>query len=157
MTTLTRLLATAAVCATVAACGGDDGTNNGGGDDNTVTASIDGVAFSGTVSVQSSYSGGVLTIGAVGANQRQINIVIPSATTTGNYDLGAGRPGVITVTFGIQSAWTTSLTGGTGTVALTAISASGAKGTFSFTAVPAAGTGTVGNKVVTNGVFDVKF
>ena len=157
MTKSVRFLTAAVLCSTIAACG-DSGTNDGGGDDeNTVTASIDGVAFSGTVSVQSSYSGGVLTIGAVGANQRQINIVIPNATTTGNYDLGAGRPGVVTVTFGIQSAWTTGLTGGTGTVALTAISASGARGTFSLTAVPAAGTGTVGNKVVTNGAFDVKF
>lgn len=157
MTTISRILTTAVLSVTIAACGGDDGTNNGGDDDNTVTASIDGVAFSGTVSVQSSYSGGVLTIGAVGANSRQINIVIPNATAAGNFDLGAGRPGVITVTFGIQSAWTTTQNGGTGTVALTAISATGAKGTFSFTAVPAPGTGTVGNKVVTNGAFDVEF
>ena len=156
MTVFTRLLTAAVLCSTLTACG-DDGTNNGGDDDNTVTASIDGVAFSGTVAIQATYNSSVLSIGAVGANQRQINIVIPSATATGNYDLGAGRPGVVTVTFGVQSSWTTTLAGGTGTVAVAAISASGARGTFSFTAVPAAGTGSVGNKVVTNGAFDVKF
>jgi hypothetical protein len=42
-------------------------------------------------------------------------------------------------------------------VTLAAISATGASGTFSFTAVPLPGSATTGNKVVTNGVFNVTF
>ncbi|MGV3710918.1 MAG: hypothetical protein ACO1Q7_18995 [Gemmatimonas sp.] len=140
--------------ALVMACGDDGGDPPVGA--GRVEAKIDNVDFSGTLAVQATRSGNLLSIGAVGSNTRQINLNLVGVTTTGTIQIGAGNLSVGTVTVG-TSAWTSTLTGGTGSVTLTTLSSTRAIGTFSFTALPATNTGATGNKSVTNGSFDVSF
>jgi hypothetical protein len=53
--------------------------------------------------------------------------------------------------------WVTTLSGGSGTVAVTTLDATGASGTFSLTAAPDPFSGATGLKQVTNGSFTVTF
>lgn len=50
--------------------------------------------------------------------------------------------------------WTSTLPGGSGSVTITELTATRARGTFEFTLVPS-DAGAVGNRVVTDGEFDV--
>ena len=155
MMKFTRVLACAVLCVTVAACSDDDGTNNGGDDEgNTMSATIDGIAWNANLAVQGTYQGGALVIGGTNTNQRGINIAIPQISQTGTYDAGPGFNAVVTYNIG-QQAWVTSNVGGTGTVTVTQLSATHVKGTFSVTAVGASGA--VGTKVITNGKFELDF
>ncbi len=155
MTRFARFMTCALLCATVAACSDDDnGTNNGGDDDNTMSATIDGQAWTANLAVQGTYANGALVIGGTNTNQRGINIAIPNITQTGTYDAGPGFSAIVTYNIGITT-YVTSNVGGTGTVTLTKLSATEAEGTFSVTTIGAGGT--VGTKVITNGKFDVKF
>ena len=142
------------LCASVVGCSDDGGTDDDDDDDNTITATIDGVAYSATLAVQGTYSGGALVIGGTTSNQRGINIAIPQISQPGTFDVGPGSTAVVTHNIG-GTAWVTSLAGGTGTVTVTALSATRAAGTFAVTAVGA--NGAAGNKVITNGQFDVTF
>ena len=154
-----RFLTCAILCAAVASCGDDGGTNDDDDDDdggNLLTASIDGVAFNASLAVQGSYTSNVLSFGGVTANARGVFIAIPNITATGTFDLGPTRQPVLTVNIGSQ-AWVTTSVGGSGTVTVSSLSATRATGSFSFIAAPATGSGAVGTKTVTNGVFDVTF
>jgi len=137
----------------LAACGDED---TGPGEGGSLTASIDGEAFTASLSVQATYGNDLLVIGGVNGSQQQIMLSLPGITSTGTVNLGAGNLGVAQVILGTQ-AWTTSLVGGTGSVTVTSLDANGAKGTFTFTGIAAPNTGATGTKAVTNGSFDVKF
>ena len=47
--------------------------------------------------------------------------------------------------------------GGSGSVTITSLSSTAARGNFAFTAPPSAGSGATGNRVITEGVFNVTF
>ena len=73
----------------------------------------------------------------------------------GTFNVGVGQAGIAQVVVGTQ-VWPTALTGGIGSVVVTAINSSTATGTFSFSA-PASTGGAPGTKVVTSGTFSLEF
>jgi hypothetical protein len=83
---------------------------------------------------------------------------VTTASGPGTFSMSSGAANaLVNLLPASAAAWTANVTGGSGTITLTALSQTGASGTFSFTAVPLAGTGATGNKVVTGGVFSVTF
>ena len=140
--------------AMVMACG-DDGGNPpiGAG---SMSASIDGTAFSGTLAVTASRSGTTLSIAALGSNSRQLSLNLVDVAATGNIAIGAGSASMAQYSSGAQ-AWVSNVAGGSGTVVVTTLTSTRLAGTFSFTAVPSTTTGATGNKAVTSGAFDVTF
>lgn len=121
----------------------------------TVTARIDGSGFSATVAIAATYSGGIFAVAGTDAQGRTIGFG-SQVLAPGTFTVGAANPTNFSVSAGASS-WQAAVTLGSGTLTVTSISAVGAEGTFQFTAGPLAGTGATGNKVVTQGVFDVTF
>jgi hypothetical protein len=128
-------------------------------------ATIDGVSWT-AVTVSAAKGGaipaapaGFLSIGGTNSFSGQyVEIAVAVPAAVGTYDVSSST-GANT---GLQipnasSSWSAGPLGGNGTVTLTTLTATGATGTFSFTAVPLRGTNATGDKVVTNGVFDVTF
>ena len=158
--------ASAALAASLlfAACGNDDGDPAGPGSGNgTVTATVDGQAFSGSLAVQAVYSQGVLAFGATqtaGVGEvKQFNINLTSVNGEGTYTFGVGsiNVAIYTETQGQNiSSWTTSLPGGQGTLELEELTATSASGTFTLTMPASPNTSATGTKTVINGTFDVE-
>lgn len=144
------------------ACGGENNGPSGGGN-STMSASIAGTNWTGSLTVQGSYNSNVLAIagnGGSGANNYQINITVTNVTAAGTFNFGAGAFGnqiLLTQVGNPVSTWGVTGLGGTGTLTVTSISATGAQGTFSFTGAATPGTAATGTKAVTNGQFNVKF
>ncbi|MBK6494210.1 MAG: hypothetical protein IPO52_12535 [Gemmatimonadetes bacterium] len=140
----------------VTACGSDSGTNSG--DDNTMSATVAGTAWSGTLAVQGTHGGNVLAVSGTNGTY-QIQLTIPGVAATGTFNVGPGNLGVaqlVQVTTGTP-AWTSSLVGGAGSITVTTLTATRAAGTFTFTAAASPGTSATGTRSVTNGSFDVQF
>jgi hypothetical protein len=141
----------------VIGCGDDNGTGPGG-DDNTMTATVAGAAWDGSLAIQASRAGNVFALGGTNGTY-QIQLTVPNVTAAGTYNFGPGNAGiaqVIQVTAGF-AAWTSALVGGTGTLTLTTLTTEGASGTFSFSGIASPGTPATGTRAVTNGTFDVTF
>lgn len=118
-------------------------------------ARIDGSSFSATVALAATYSGGILAIAGTDAQGRTIGLG-SQVLGPGTFTVGAADPTNFSVSTGVAS-WQAVVTAGSGTLTVTSISAAGAEGRFQFTAAPLPGTGAMGNKGVTQGVFDVTF
>lgn len=151
---LALVFATATVSATVSACGDDGGDPPVGA--GRVTATVGGTDFKSTLSVTASRPSNVLTIVGVGANGRQISIVVNGATATGAVAVGAGSTSYVQYSETSQQ-WLSNLAGGTGTVTLTTLSSTHATGTFSVTGAALTSSGASGTKAVTSGSFDVSY
>ena len=90
----------------VIGCGGDGGTGPDG-DDNTMTASVAGAAWNGSLAVQASRAGNVFSVSGTNGTY-QIQLTVPNVTATGTYNFGPGNAGiaqVVQVTAGF-AAWT---------------------------------------------------
>lgn len=148
------ILAFVLAAVTVSSCGDDGGNPPVGA--GRMSASIDGTAFTGSLAVTAVRTTNTITISAVGSNTRQISINLLGVTGTGAVAVGAGSQNFAQYSQGTQT-WVSSLVGGSGTVNLTTLSATHATGTFSFTGIASTATGATGNKVVSNGAFDVSF
>jgi hypothetical protein len=140
-----------AAAAAISACGYSSSNNNS--QNNTLTAVIDGTAFTAT-NVVATHSGNTLSITATAANQ-QIVLTVPNVTSTGTFSLAAGQVSTAQVLVAPQD-WTTAIAGGTGSVTITGYSSTYATGTFTFSAPGGTG-GATGTKVVTGGSFTVYF
>jgi hypothetical protein len=129
--------------------GGVPGTANRG----TVSATIDGVSWSGTVSTATVTLG---SLAVAGENTAGLIVGFGAVAKTGttSVGLGSGTNGTVQQN---GRGWHAMLTNGSGSVTITTLTASGASGTFSFTMVPLPNTGATGNRVVTNGAFNVTF
>lgn len=154
---LFRPTAAVALAATLllAACG-DDATNSG--NESTMSATVAGTAWSGSLAVQGQVAGNVLSVSGTNGTY-QIVMNVPGVAATGTYNVGPGNFGVaqlIQVTNGTPT-WTSSLVGGAGSVTVTTLTATRVAGTFTFTAAASPGTSATGTRAVTNGSFDVKF
>ncbi|MGH7619868.1 MAG: DUF6252 family protein [Gemmatimonadaceae bacterium] len=124
----------------------------------TFGAAINGAAWSaaGRVAVTRSVSNSLIIVGA--SLTYSLSFTLFNAAGPGTYSL------VYTTTtlpsFAILAsagaAWTTSTTGGTGTVVLTTLTSSRVAGTFTFDAPPSPGQGTT-TAHVTGGAFDVTY
>jgi Big-like domain-containing protein len=128
----------------------------------TLTATIDGVVFNGLgVSVDHTTAGGanILSIGgASGFTGNYILLAIAFPASTGTYAIGMASPANGSVQIPNQgSLWQAVLNNGSGTITVTSVTANSATGTFSLVLVPLPGTKATGSKIVTNGVFNVKF
>jgi hypothetical protein len=90
-------------------------------------------------------------------NTRSFNLSLNEVTGPGTYALGQNARVLTLATIGETPAgvWTTSGTGGTGSVTIASVTATRIKGTFSATLQPLQGSGTTGTITVTNGTFDL--
>jgi len=154
---LARTASVALATLLVIGCGGDSGTGPDG-DDNSMTATVAGTAWDGSLAIQASRAGNVFTIGGTNGTY-QIQLTVPNVTAAGTYSFGPGNPGiaqVIQVTAGF-AAWTSALVGGNGTLTITTLTATGATGSFTFNGIASPGTPATGTRAVTNGAFNVSF
>jgi len=159
MRTISTLVIASLVFAT--ACGGSDSkgvTNpNNRTSAGTMSARIDGVAFTAAaVSVGVNTNG--LIISGASASGQGLAVGASRQKGTGTQAFGSSAQALGTLTLGTAS-WSATGTagiGGTGSITLTTLTANRAVGTFTFTAKPLAG-GAAGDKVVTQGAFDVTF
>ncbi len=156
MKTLTKTLIAFLIAGmTFTACKKDDDGNGVGG--GTLTATIDGTAWTAGLAVVANNNSGLVTITGSDMGGKQLQLIVHNVTATGTFNLGG------TMTNQSHGRWTAAPTAdqtytnmmglGSGTVEFTELSATGAKGTFAFTAENSAGT-TVN---VTNGSFSVTF
>ena len=152
---VTKLLVVLAMLGATA-CGDDDPSGPGAGDGD-LSATIDGDDWEANLAAVATRTNNVIGIGAgdTGGN-RSIGIGFIDAGT-GTYPINGTTPTNAILIEG-QQTWAASAgVGGSGTITITTLTATRVAGTFSFTAVPNAGTGATGNRVVTNGEFDVEF
>lgn len=153
-----RVLASFTALALLAGCGGGGNEDLTGPSSNgTMSATINGTAWSATTVTQASRAGNVLTIG--GSNPSwQLLLTIPNVTAPGTYTVAAtgGTMQLVQANAG-GAAWTASMLGGTGSLTVTTLSSTRAVGTFTFTGNATAGTPAGGTRNVTAGQFDVRF
>jgi hypothetical protein len=124
----------------------------------TITATIDGAAFSG-IATAATNIGGVIALG--GWNQQtaqasSISIGIGALASVGTTSVGPNSPTNGNLIAANQS-WLAGPSGGSGTLTITTLTATGATGTFSFSMVPNTSSGASGTKVIANGAFNVTF
>jgi hypothetical protein len=135
------------------------------GNTNSITANIDGQAFSAaalTISAAANTSqlkGGILFSGSTLAQPSTAILVhLARVTGPGTYQLGVNTGtnagGTLSLVMGSQS-WWTPLMGDEGTLTITSMSGGRVRGTFTATLQPIAGTGATGTIQVTNGLFNV--
>jgi hypothetical protein len=139
------------------ACGGGSGNPTappGSGSGGTMTAQVNGSAWTATITKRAfTGGGGLITVQGQDGSNRIITIVARAAAP-GTYSLaignGLGHNALYTVA---ASSWSTLLQGGTGTFTITTFTTTQVTGTFSFTAISnVSGTAPV---QVTNGQFDL--
>ena len=143
----------------IGSSGGSGGSSSSKG---TLTALVDGVAYTGVINA-STLTNGSLNIAS---NNAALTLSVNFATSgaaVGTTSINAASPLVMQVmtTNGsnVTGVWIASVIGGSGTLTISALSSSGVSGTFSFVGIPSTTSGivTVGNKTVTSGVFTATF
>ena len=155
------LMASACESDTTGTSGG--GTGPSGGGSSSMSARIDGQSWgAASSSIDASNISGVVTIigaEAGGANSRTITLTVV-ANTVGTYPIGA-PPVIQPATNAFLSAgaaqWAADTSRGSGSITLLSLNGTGASGTFQFTAAPIVGTTAAGDRVVTDGSFNVRF
>jgi hypothetical protein len=110
--------------------------------------------------VQTQFNNGILSI-AGGDNRQLLSFAVTANRGSGTYTTGVIDPNNVVVStlsnVGGAAAWLSGPTFGSGSVTITSLTSTSAAGTFTLTLAPTAGTGATGNKVITNGVFNVTF
>ena len=173
MRTRSRVLFALIAVLVVAGCGGSStspsstGTSGGpsssggtgGGPasspNGSVTFKVDGAQHSASA-VTATYAGGILSIGATDTGRLTTLGFALSGSTTGTYTAGPTSATNALLQIGNPAqGWQAGVGFGSGNVTLTTFTATSAVGTFTFTMVPVAGTGSTGNKAVTEGAFNV--
>jgi hypothetical protein len=125
----------------------------------TMSANVDGANFSAsgkTAVVTNHATSSSFSIVANGTGSTRLSLNAVGISSAGTYSMGAGGAAAGTWVSG-ASTWLSTLSGGSGTITFTTLTATRAVGTFSFTGAPVVGTSATGNKPVTNGTFDVNF
>lgn len=174
MRTQSRVLFTLIAVLVVAGCGGSStspsstgtsggssssGGGTGGGSasspNGSVTFRVDGAQHTASA-VTATYAGGILSIGATDTGRLTTLGFALSGATTGTYTAGPTSATNALLQIGNPAqGWQAGVGFGSGSVTLTTFTATSAVGTFTFTLVPVAGTGSTGNKAVTDGAFNV--
>jgi hypothetical protein len=136
-----------------AACGGDSTT--GPGTTGAMSATIDGAHWTSSLGAAASHASGAY---GVGGSNSSFTLGIGFADTgVGTYEVSATSPTNLIVTQQGGAAWVANVTGGSGSVTVTSVSATRITGTFNFTAIPLPNSGATGNRTITNGTFDITF
>lgn len=113
----------------------DNSTTQG----NSLTCKVDGNAWTASLAVVATNSGGVLTVTGSDSNAGQCQITLMNVKGTGTYELGgsATNPNTGRWTQGLDpnnDTFTTMMGIGSGSVEITELTSSKVSGTFSFTA-----------------------
>jgi Family of unknown function (DUF6252) len=123
-----------------------------------MSATIDGTQWVATTGLSVTYNQGILAAAGVDNSLNTLAFAV-FASAPGTYPIGATSPtnALFTMNSNGSKSWQAASTLGSGSVTVTTLTATGATGTFSFTLVANGGSGASGNKVVTNGKFNLKF
>ena len=161
-----RLVTLTIVMCSLAACGGSSSSvtspTTGGTTvtplHGTMTAVIDGSAWTAVTISTATYANGILSIGGADSSSpiRSIGLAL-TTSGPGTFTMGtlpSGANGVLSI--GIGPTWTANVLGGTGTIVVTSLSSTAANGTFLFTPIASAG-GATGTHAITSGVFNITF
>jgi hypothetical protein len=118
-------------------------------------AKVDGATWNATLAVSAVNNNGIIAI--AGNDGTQTLGFGLAANGTGTYTIGPLSPtnGLLIQSGG--AAWTANLSRGSGTVTVTSLTAAAVAGTFSFTLVASPGTPANANKVISDGVFNIRF
>lgn len=124
----------------------------------TMTASIDGSAWTAVAITTATYTNNLLSIGGADSSNpiRSIGLAL-SVTAPGTFTIGtlpSAANGLLSI--GVGPTWTANVLGGSGTITVTSLSSTAASGAFSFTAIAAAG-GATGTHTVASGAFNITF
>src|SRR5688572_30410307 len=138
-------------------CGGDDDDplDVNPNDNGSMTARVDGAAFTATT-VAASFSNGILAISGVQVSPSQALTFGLAATAPGTFTVAATSPvnGIYAVG---NATWLASGNVGSGQVIVTTLSSTRAVGTFNFVLAPNTPSGATGTRTITQGAFDVRF
>ena len=147
---------------TTGTSGGGTGPSSGGSS-SAMSARIDGQSWgAASNAISASNITGVITIvgaEAAGATSRAITLTVV-ANTIGTYPIGAppiNAPATNAFLSAGSAQWAADTSRGSGFITLQTLTASGATGVFQFTAAPIVGTTASGDRVVTDGAFNVRF
>lgn len=160
-----RALAVATLLGAIA-CGGDGPTSNDDPPSNgTITATVDGQAWSSSMALASRIGNGFVSVGGnsgISGDISNISMGFPEEIGTHTIPIPAGMNfsySIYTPTQVWQALAMGEILGGsgTGTVTVTTLNAERIAGTFSFVALAAATSEATGTRTVTNGAFDVRF
>ena len=154
-----------AVMFTLAACGGETAPTSASGGGGTLSASIDGAAWTAdasTAEARHSQPGKYVLGGTktTGTSQLGLEIDVYNIAGPGTYPLGVsekvfGGVGWVT-TASPPTYWITPFSGASGTITITSLTDSRIAGSFSYNAPPYTVIGSAtGTRVVTNGTFDL--
>lgn len=123
-----------------------------------MSATIDGTSFVATRGLSVTYNQGILAAAGVDDSNNTLAFAV-YASGPGTYPIGITSPtnAIYTMASSGSKSWQAASTLGSGSVTVTTLTATGATGTFSFTLVANGGSGASGNKVVTNGAFNLTF
>ena len=140
------------------ACGGGSTAPNSGSNSCTasLSATVNGVAWCSPAGA-GVFQHSIVSIAGIDAGLTSSIAFAFAAAVPGTYSLAFGNNngGFATYTKSGQG-WGSGLSGGTGSVTLTTLTANHAAGTFTFDAVPSNG-GATGTIHVTNGTFNITF
>jgi hypothetical protein len=121
-----------------------------------MSAKIDGSTWN-SVATTATYNNGSLIIsGADTSNPPHALGMGVVATGPGTFQVNQQSPANATLING-SATWVASIVGGSGTIIITSLTSTSVSGTFSFTMIPTPGSTSSGNKVITEGVFNVTF
>jgi hypothetical protein len=120
-------------------------------DGGTMTATIDGVPWTGRITVASIATGNNLVVSGTGS-PGITTIALSSPAQVGTQTVGSTSPLVGSLIVSPTVGWLAAGPIGSGTMTISTLTETSATGTFSFTLVPNLGSGP--NKIVTNGTFN---
>jgi hypothetical protein len=143
---------------TAVSCGDDTPTDTedepSGPGTGSIGAQVNGQAWSASTR-SATHVNGTLTITGTDAAQRTVLVGIANVTAPGTFQLAQGNPnGAIASVIEGAAIWSSSLSGGSGTLTVSVLTATRVAGSFTFTGVPATASAT-GTRAVTAGQFDL--
>jgi hypothetical protein len=162
---MTRRILTMALLISSAACASENDPTDLDDDDLTpgsmgsVTARIDGTAWTATAALGATHLGGVFGFAAHDANGRAIVIAVEASPAPGAVAIRVSDSSSLTlsITEANGMVWMAGGSLGTGQLNIDSFTTTSASGRFSFTAVAPPGAPNTGSKVVSDGVFNVRF
>lgn len=141
----------------LSSCSKDDSTSPESTGSATMSAKIDGSAWTATINGATN-SNGLIAFAGQDGNVRQIQFRVMNVTQTGTYQIGGSIMNVNTAQLSEGTkVWTSGLGMGSGSVTFTKVSSTEAEGTFALTLAPVTSSRATGTKNVTDGKFAVKF
>jgi hypothetical protein len=125
-----------------------------------MTATVDGVPFSGTITVAAIAAGNSLVVSGtsgLGTNS-MLTIAVSAPAQIGTYAVGpiGQLVGTLTAHTAVSATdgWLAAGPSGSGSLTISTLTSTGATGTFSFVLTPNVATGS--NRIVTNGAFNAR-